>query len=75
MKFVHLYSLITHTLAHSLTHAQDRQVAQWLRTLMEDGQSAIDRFIANPVNEKQRKLAIRYRAAVRLTEEERTSTH
>ena len=67
MKFMHSTCTITHT------HKQDRQVTEWLRTLMKDGQAAIDQFIENPVNIKQRLLAEQYQRAVELVEEERNS--
>lgn len=37
---------------------------------MRDGQSAIDKFLANPVNIKQRKLAEQYQKAVKAAEDE-----
>lgn len=40
---------------------------------MKDGQAAIDQFIENPVNIKQRLLAEQYQRAVELVEEERNS--
>ena len=61
--------LTTCSLAHTRI-PQDKQVVQWLRILMRDGQPAIDKFLANPVNIKQRKLAEHYKRAVEATEDE-----
>ena len=63
----------TLSLSLSLTHTQqDKVISEWLRTLMSEGQSAIDRFIKNPVNNKQRLLAEHYQLAIQRAEEERT---
>ena len=40
---------------------------------MRDGQAAIDKFLANPVNIKQRKLAEHYQRAVEAAEDGRYS--
>lgn len=61
--------LTTCSLAHTRT-PQDKQVARWLRILMRDGQAAIDKFLANPVNIKQQKLAEHYQRAVEAAEDE-----
>lgn len=50
---------------------QDKQVSEWLRILMRDGQAAIDEFIAHPVSIKQRLLAEQFQQAVEAAEEER----
>lgn len=55
---------ISYKVTHVHTHKQDRQVSEWLRILMRDGQSAIDEFISNPVSIKQRLLAEQYQRAV-----------
>ena len=76
LNHVHIKYAFTHSLTLSLSLSlvtQDKQVAQWLRILMRDGQSAIDEFIANPASEKQRRLALNYQQAVELAEDERTA--
>ncbi len=57
------------------THSQDKQVTEWLRILMRDGQAAIDEFIARPVNIKQKLLAEQYQKAVEAAAEEEKMAH
>lgn len=61
---------MNHSSIYSFTHSQDRQVREWIRILMRDGQAAIDQFIASE-NPKQRLLAEQYQMAMNVAEEER----
>ena len=57
-----------HSFPH--VHSQDKQVHEWIRTLMKDGQAAIDQFIASG-NFKKRSLAEKYQRVMDAAEEGR----